>query len=402
MPSIPTKTREYVFAARALAHDDGRSWPRHLVCLARTRLAHNIGPADYVACGMYALPTSAFGKFLKKKSLEALQAAVNLVEVRPFADDKLRFWRHCVDAGLPVPRLHAVVGAAEPGLVGEIPVLRDAAPLARILAALPPGTAFVIKPTDGDCGRGVLVLARADHGDGIVERGAPLSPADVAEQIIAVPDQVTWLVQKRITAHPDLRPIMAGDGVGTVRAVTLHDGAALSILHCSLRITAAGAVADNFNHGESSNLLGDIDLEHGTLVRAWWRDRRAHRFLVREQPTQLDTGASLAGVALPCWPETIAAILKAAEVMGDLPTLGFDVAITPRGPVFLEANWRWDPGLPQVARRQGPRPAMERFAAERRGLQATLKWNTLYKHLEFARHAFPDRSLGQQPRTQAA
>jgi hypothetical protein len=50
------------------------------------------------------------------------------------------------------------------------------------------------------------------------------------------------------------------------------------------------------------------------------------------------TGNRIAGARLPCWPELTAMLTKAAGLFPDRIMIGFDVAITDRGPVIIEGN----------------------------------------------------------------
>ena len=52
-----------------------------------------------------------------------------------------------------------------------------------------------------------------------------------------------------------------------------------------------------------------------------------------------DTGAVIAGHTLPLWEEAVAVTLRAHDAEPVSPAIGWDVALTPEGPVLLEANF---------------------------------------------------------------
>lgn len=71
------------------------------------------------------------------------------------------------------------------------------------------------------------------------------------------------------------------------------------------------------------------------------------------------TGATIVGVQLPYWPEVLALVTKAHESIDNLHTVGWDVAILESGPVIVEANWRYDIDILQVAYKKGFRKVLD-------------------------------------------
>ena len=59
--------------------------------------------------------------------------------------------------------------------------------------------------------------------------------------------------------------------------------------------------------------------------------------------THPDTGLAVAGLRLPYWEEACALVCAVAPRFIPLRALGWDVALTPTGPVLVETNWGWDP-----------------------------------------------------------
>jgi hypothetical protein len=60
-------------------------------------------------------------------------------------------------------------------------------------------------------------------------------------------------------------------------------------------------------------------------------------------PTAPGTGAQVARRPVPFFEESCALVRRAAPAMLPMRTLGWDVALTPGGPVVLEANNWWAP-----------------------------------------------------------
>lgn len=171
-----------------------------------------------------------------------------------------------------------------------------------------------------------------------------------------------WLLQQRETVHPDLREVMPGAGLGTIR---IHSALAPSgdvmLRWPTLKIPAASSVSDNWQGSRGGGLLVPVDLDTGTLGHAVGRAHVGLRArLLSRHP---ETGGQIHGRSVPCWPDVVSVVRRAARALPGLPTLGWDIAITPRGPVIIEANWQFGFEFPQAAHRRGLRAEFAEFFA---------------------------------------
>lgn len=92
-------------------------------------------------------------------------------------------------------------------------------------------------------------------------------------------------------------------------------------------------------HGPATTLLGAImcgvDADTGRIRKAILRNGESI-------DTHPDTEAAIPGVALPFWAESVALVLRAhASAFPRFAFLGWDVALTPTGPLLLETNSGW-------------------------------------------------------------
>ena len=55
-----------------------------------------------------------------------------------------------------------------------------------------------------------------------------------------------------------------------------------------------------------------------------------------------DTGCRIKGREVPLFDEAVALVLKASQAFGFMATIGWDVGLTPDGPVIIEGNPFWD------------------------------------------------------------
>jgi hypothetical protein len=170
-----------------------------------------------------------------------------------------------------------------------------------------------IKPIDGGVGYGASVRP-----------GAALNPQffETARNIV---------IQPVIRNHPDVARIFAGC-LNTVRIDTLIDGEDCVINAALLKVGTGAAQVDNWSHGA---IAMGIDLRNGALSSKGLRKYSFGRTFHEVHP---DTGVRFEGIVLPLWHETLELARRAAFALRPHVTLGWDIAITPEGPVAIEAN----------------------------------------------------------------
>ena len=66
-----------------------------------------------------------------------------------------------------------------------------------------------------------------------------------------------------------------------------------------------------------------------------------------------DSGVRFRDFLVPQWPMLREAAKHAAAAFPEFRTVGWDVALTPDGPVILEGNWHYDPDGPQITLDRG-------------------------------------------------
>lgn len=149
------------------------------------------------------------------------------------------------------------------------------------------------------------------------------------------------ILQPRIHNHPDLKPI-AGRGLSTCRILTVAspDTGEVQAVAAALRMPVGDSPMDNIAQG---GLAAAVDLESGRLSTAVAKD--IGRGWFTDHP---DSGARVSGRTVPFWPQAVALCLEAHRHITEVPSVGWDVAIVPEGPLLLEANTLWDPELVQV------------------------------------------------------
>jgi hypothetical protein len=264
-------------------------------------------------------------------------------------NEKLVFQRYCEGIGIRVPPLVAVVDRDG----GSWMLPGRALPLAAGGADLLP-PAVVVKPSAGYEGAGVRLLHR--EGDGALREhdGRRTTLDALVAELRAHPEFDTWLVQERLRNDPAVAALGGEDTLHTVRFVTLvgHDGRA-EILWTGMRLGIAGGAVDNYGGGAYGNVFCAVDPMSGTLGPV--ATPRPDGLGIALSHTIPGTHLRAEGAHLPHWEAARELVLRAAPAFLPIRTIGWDIGLTPDGPVAVEANTRWGaaalPGLRAVVAR---------------------------------------------------
>lgn len=149
-------------------------------------------------------------------------------------------------------------------------------------------------------------------------------------------------VEEVICQHPEISALCSAS-VNTIRVMTVNAGGEAALLYACLRVGAGGDV-DNFHAG---GMAVQVDLETGTLKGP------AVNKICEEFEVHPVTGVRFDGRQLPMWDEVRRICLEASFVEPNIHVVGWDVAITPEGPVFVEGNRRPGFDLPQMTSGRG-------------------------------------------------
>ena len=145
-----------------------------------------------------------------------------------------------------------------------------------------------------------------------------------------------YLLQGLVGNHEEIRALSGVDTLCTLRVPTCRhvDGRVEVLPLAFFRMPARpDALFDNMAQG---GIAYGVDLESGRLqAGATYEAREVYRV----HPT---TGRTVVGFTLPFFAEALQQVrLAHAEGMSAFPTVGWDVALTPRGPLLLEGNVQW-------------------------------------------------------------
>ena len=183
-------------------------------------------------------------------------------------------------------------------------------------------TKVIYKPLEGIGGHGISMYEIKDG-----------NYAEVFSEIVKQPKGV---VEEYVVQHPDMSKLCASS-VNTLRIVTIcskskpvtPDGKYMDIAYGALRIGGGTDVVDNFHSG---GMAAAIDLKTGELV-THAANMEGDTFIVHPV-----SGAKIKGFKIPFFDEAIQMVKDICAKEGVEGNLGWDICITEKGPVLIEAN----------------------------------------------------------------
>ncbi len=278
----------------------------------------------------------------------------------PLVDDKLTTKRLAQQAGLAVPPLY-----------GVIEIQRQVRELESLLM---PYEDFVIKPSQGSGGDGILVITgrrkdryRKVNGQLITQEDLNHHVSNMLSGLYSLgghPDKA--IIEYRVQFDPVFEPI-SYQGVPDIRIIVFFGVPVMAMVRLPTRLSDGKA---NLHQGAIG--VG-IDLASGQTLSGVWKNG-----IVTEHP---DTERPVTGVHIPCWDTLLRQAAQCFELTG-LGYQGVDLVLDhSRGPLILELNAR--PGLNiQIANNAGLLPRLQLIEKEITNLK------TLEDRLAYAKHQF--------------
>lgn len=135
------------------------------------------------------------------------------------------------------------------------------------------------------------------------------------------------LLEECVIQHADMNKMYPGC-VNTIRLITIARNGITHNIVAYLRIGNGGHV-DNFNSG---GMITRIDLETGKIIFEAV-DEAGH--IYKKHPLTL---TNIIGFQIPLWKECLEMVKKAGQIVPEIGYVGWDIAVTPEGPVIIEGN----------------------------------------------------------------
>ncbi len=173
----------------------------------------------------------------------------------------------------------------------------------------------IFKPNIGSLGQGIFALTADEIGERLTQKLADIAGKE-------------YLCEEYVRQHPALSEMSPGT-VNTIRVVSLCDGQSVKMLFGSLRTGAGDGVCDNMASGGVGVV---IDMETGISVSTGIDSGNTRYYY---HPV---TGTKMIGFEIPYWNEVKEMITECALRLRADAILGWDIAITDKGPCIIEVN----------------------------------------------------------------
>lgn len=231
-------------------------------------------------------------------------------------NDKLSFHQCCINHSLPTARLFAVVAKGTFAWTDPRQT------------TLPPVDLF-LKPRKENGGSGAERWAYADghyhrHGHTTV-----LDARELTDRLAGLSNRQAYLVYECLANHPDIHDLSAG-ALCTFRLHTmLNEAGKVEHLFTIFRMSQFRQRIVDTQDGIAAAVdpaTGMLGPASNSSPIARWLDHH---------PV---TGAPITGRTVPLWPQALALALSTHEQLGSPYLVGWDIAVTARGLVILEAN----------------------------------------------------------------
>ena len=181
-----------------------------------------------------------------------------------------------------------------------------------------------IKPHDGHQGKGAYLLEAIDEHDCLVN-GQKCTFSELAEKV-----NNEYIVETAILNHPDLAKIYP-HSLNTMRIVTMRDTKGevqyISGFH---RFGVGGTKVDNAHSG---GVAVGINADKGCWKKTVYSEDPAYRNTMHP-----DSGFVYENQPIPFFKEAIELAIKAHKSFERIQAVGWDIAITPEGPLIIEGN----------------------------------------------------------------
>lgn len=241
---------------------------------------------------------------------------------------------------VPIPKLYAIFFKSNAGWSYDGSALATRDDWEKFFRLQLP-CKFITKPAQGAYGQGVNFFRRVED-EFIDASGQSYKTEHLYDALLANLKGDALIIQEQLKNHPDLIRFTDTESLQTVRILTFIDtGGRCHIFHAHLKLILGQSMVDNWQCGLVGNATAAISLSNGLLEPAVIPTPDGS--MLRTIPAHPKTGAPFDQFRLPFWSEVCSLVNDTAIKLLPVRTIGWDVAITPNGPVILEGNIWWDP-----------------------------------------------------------
>lgn len=339
---------------RFVKRKDARSYVGQFFRMGTAFLGEGFTPLECHLYEFYKKAKSTDGYISRKWIEKEFRPKLNPFLYVRIVKNKLVFFYFYNRRKLPVLK---VFGLLHPltGFTTRRERLRSISDLQRVLAGIK-GRYLVAKPPCTLGGKGMMVMKPLKDGKLYdVQREEEISLEGFYTRMIdditlrqPIQDSCTgYLLQEYLPPHPSMNPLK-GKVLNTVRIATLRDVSGnVRTDFAMIRVAKPSAVIDNLHKG---GVVAGIGVESGEVSSITYGYERDEGPWVERK--DIDLGDSFKRRRIPQWEGMVEMVREFHEVTPGINSIGWDVALTKKGPVVVEGNDNWDMVIAQVI--EGP------------------------------------------------
>ena len=173
---------------------------------------------------------------------------------------------------------------------------------------------FMAKPVDLQCGKGIEKI----------EIKEKTNIKNLYQKLL---ENKQILIEEYVFQHSKMNELFPYS-VNTLRIVSAYKNGKTTILFRAIRIGNGKNVVDNFNHGGMYSVVNEKGIIEKPAI-----DKNG--IIYTKHPV---TKTEIVGFQIPYFKEAIKMVKEAAKVVPEVGLVGFDIAITEKGPVMIEGN----------------------------------------------------------------
>ena len=172
---------------------------------------------------------------------------------------------------------------------------------------------FIAKPRDGSCGKGIEIIKINGNVNEIYKY--------LLEKKLVVVEELIIQDKEIDKINPSC--------INTFRIVSINKNNEVGIVAAYFRIGGGHNFVDNFN---SDGMVVPIEISTGSIkYNALDKNGNLYKF-------HPNTNYPLVGFVIPKWNEIKELVKKLAQVVPEVGMVGWDIALSNKGPVVVEAN----------------------------------------------------------------
>lgn len=296
--------------------------------------ASKLGSNEYYAAGLYRsdLTKQQKKQFVGVKSNLALNkrlSPVNIASISDFLDNKVLYPALLGSLGLATTSLQAVASSTHG--FGRLKTLRSVEAIEAFLLGEAKYPLFG-KPVEGSKSVGTALFAslNSDSKTITLGNGRETSVPALAREIFAEFSD-GYVFQTAVTQHDAVTAVI-GTAIGTVRVVTVMQDGAPQVLYTVWKIPAPDAMSDNF--WQNGSMIAEVETTTGQVKQV----HRGTGMTAEQIETHPVSGVTLANFTIPHWADITTLATKCHGLTPENGILGWDIAVTPDGPMVIECN----------------------------------------------------------------